>query len=163
MCTGIYVGRKASKNGHTYIGKSADSSASKDKLAGIKISSRQTGCAGKYHQSIESKLRFKLPNVCNRYIGIESCAVADGRGKMEVALSNDYGLCVTGTVSTHLHPKIAKIDPNTNNGICEQTICKLIIMTCKTCKESIDLIEKLMEKNGNLDPNTVLVADQKEA
>lgn len=163
MCTGIYVGKKASKNGNTFIGKTADTSAQKGKLVGIRISPKKTRCEGKIHKSIESKLKFKLPKTCNKFLAVESCAVNDNRGKMDVACSNDYGLCVTGTVTTYSHPKILKLDPLTENGICEQTICELIIMTCKNCTEAIDLIEKLMAKNGNFCPNTLIVADQKEA
>lgn len=82
---------------------------------------------------------------------------------MSDAAANEYGLAVTSTITASTSKKILKLDPYTENGICEPVVNNILGPTCKTARECVDVIEKIMKTQGSNNAEIILVADQEEA
>lgn len=65
MCTGVYVGKKVSANGHAIIARSADTWQQRDSMANFLSYPRKTN-NNKYVVSTETKFKYKLPKTTYR-------------------------------------------------------------------------------------------------
>ena len=162
MCTAIYIGKDVSKNGHTIIGRSCDLSYNKNTITTIRCDKRITNKPVRKSQAIESKICYKYPATTYKCLSSPIVPVTKYGTLTSIGL-NEYGLIVTGTITTYTSPEIEKVDPFLPDGICEETLPDFIGKTCKTPIDAIDFIEKTMSEKGNYSANSLVVADQKEA
>ena len=161
MCTGVYVGKKVSANGHTIIARSADTWQQRDSMTSFYSHPRKENNTNRYIDTIETDFKYKLPKTTYKYNSLPIIPAA--RGVMGDASANEYGLAVTATVTAYTCDAILALDPFTKTGICEPVVNNLLGCTCKTARECVDLIEEIMEDQGSNAAETILVADQDEA
>lgn len=70
---------------------------------------------------------------------------------------------MTATVTAATRQKAEDADPFVETGISEACIGDIIALNCKTARESVDFLARVMEESGNAEPSVILVADQDEA
>lgn len=159
MCTGLYIGKNVSVNGHAIIARSCDASLYRENTASIRSNPRTTQ-ANRYLECGESDIKYPLPKTTYKYLSMPTFPTV--RGSLGIYALNEYGLNCTATIDGYTRPEIRELDPFLKNGICEPIITNIFGASCKSVRESIDLIENIMENFGSALPNIMLMADQKE-
>ncbi len=162
MCTAVYIGKDVSADGTTIIARSCDLGSNKNTITTMSSTPRIENKPGRKIQAIESKALYEYPATTFKCLNTPIVPVNDYGTLTSIGL-NEYGFCVSGTITAYNYDKIKKLDPFTPDGICEETMPDYIGKTCKTPKDAIDWIEKTMERIGNYSANSLVVADQNEA
>lgn len=162
MCTAVYIGKDVSADGTTIIARSCDLGSNKNTITTMSSTPRIENKPGRKIKAIESKAVYRYPATTYKCLNTPILPV-NSYGTLTSIGLNEYGFIVTGTITAYNYDKIQKLDPFTDNGICEETLADYIGKTCKTPKDAIDWVEKTMEKIGNYSANSLVVADQNEA
>lgn len=166
-CTQVYVGRAASADGNTYVGRNEDFTPRKLKMFGI-----QEPRENVTYTSLESPL-FKLETTGKtaRYTYIRDHKDDDWEGNTHAyseAGINEYGVSASATLTADYNDKIAAKDPVGNAargkefGIGEFNLVDVILGHAKTAREGVAWLGKVIDKHGAYDPNLVTISDNKE-
>lgn len=159
-CTGLYIGRKCSADGTIIFGRSNDYNPT-TVMPYIKIREAMKGMSGRAVQGING-FRWELPADTYRYVSVPYPEIADYGSFASVAM-NEYGVAMTATI-TGYYCKAAQIaDPDVMSGVAEETIPDVLAPCSKTAREAIELLAKVIDKQGSAEQNIIMVADQQEA
>ena len=159
-CTGVYVGKKVSRDGGTIIARTLDLYP----LTTLMRKQAVPAVRGKPGRVLKGIDGFSWPLPENTYAYVCTPAVSsDGRGRYASAAVNEKGLAVTGTVTAWINPQARQMDPPADDGLCEEVIPDLIASCCRTAREGVELIARVMEKIGSAEQNIILLADPGEA
>lgn len=158
MCTSIMVGRKASMNNTTLIGRNED-----------------------FHEAINPKrLEYvnKLPRIFKSvYTGVEieleeksfsfssipdSVSETYNNGRFSEASINEIGVAISATESLYSNDRVLRYDPYVEKGIAEDAIVDIVIPFVKNAKEGVLRLGHLIEKYGSREGNGVIFSDKKE-
>lgn len=161
MCTAIYVGKKISKNGHTFIGRTSDSWIYPESMAAFQSSNTSTNKKNTTIKSSLTDFTYKLPTNKYKYNSVPN--IPNEKGCFRQLFTNEYGVVGSATVTAFNGSKMKKVDPFTDNGLCEEVIIDVLAPSCKSARECVELIGKLMQDYGSNSPNIIFVADKKEA
>ncbi|MBO7721683.1 MAG: C69 family dipeptidase [Kiritimatiellae bacterium] len=159
-CTGLYVGRDVSADGSVLLARSVDLTAM-TKSARIAVTPRVENSPGRVHKGT-SGFSWPLPSTTWKFISTPLLA-AEGCGEFASACANEKGLIVTGTVTGHLRPAIARALPPAPNGCAEDNMPSLIAASCADAAGALDLIAAVMAGRGTREPNIYMIADRREA
>lgn len=159
-CTGLYVGKKCAADGHVMIGRSNDYYPS-TVMPYVAITEAQSGVPGRKVCGING-FTWELPATTCRYVSVPYTEVSD-YGRFASVAMNDYGVALTATVTGYYCKEAAAADPDVVDGVAEETIPDVLAPCCKTAREAIELLAKIIDQKGSAEQNIVMVADQKEA
>ena len=158
-CTGVYVGRKVSREGDTIIARTLDLYPLTTLMRMDIVPAEDA--PGRTLQG-EYGFRWPLPEHTFRYVctpAVRGC----GRGRYASAAVNERGVAVTGTVTAYIRPEIRQMDPPVDEGLCEEVIPDLVAACCATAREGVNLIARVMAERGSAEQNIILIADPGEA
>lgn len=161
-CTGMYVGKDASTDGTTIVARSEDQgSGAYNKM--FKVQKRVTK-AGRYFTDTGTGFKVKLPKTTYKYTYVPDSTDA-GDGMYPASCDNEYGVSVIGTVSTEVSKAYEAADPCTEyeKGLREAILPGLVAGQCKTAKQGVEVLAKLVDTYGSAEWNTLFIADQNEA
>lgn len=168
-CTGIYVGRDASENGSTYMGRSEDIGNLYDKMFGT--APAQDWPEGAIY---EDTYGFKMPYPSHTYaytyvkdspLNGETMTDEDGNYVGEAygeAGQNEKGVSVSATVSTSYNADAEAADPLVDTGICEISILSVLLGSSSTAKEAVDLLADVIDTYGAGECNSLMISDSTE-
>ena len=146
MCTTIIVGEHATVDGSFLVARSADSSSLKAQH--FIIHPAVTGQSGVYsckaHGGVND-FSYPLPENAMRYT-----TVPNWKTQLHGAVGfNEAGLGLTGTESIFASDEALSFDPyNKASGITEDDIPNVILPRCRTAKEGVLLLGKIIETQG---------------
>lgn len=146
MCTTIIVGAKATEKGHLFVARSADSTAMKAQHYVIhEARENQEGfyrCAD-YHG--DNNFTWPLPKNAMRYTTAPNWLT-----QLHGATGfNEAGLGISGTESIFASDAVLALDPyNTESGVTEDDIPTVILPECKTAREGVRLLGRIIEEVG---------------
>ncbi len=146
MCTTIIVGEKATADGSFLVARSADSSSLKAQH--FVIHPAKTGQSGVYsckaHGGVND-FTYPLPENAMRYT-----TVPNWKTQLHGAVGyNEAGLGLTGTESIFASDEALAVDPyNKASGITEDDIPDVILPCCRTAREGVELLGKIIETQG---------------
>jgi dipeptidase len=162
MCTTVIVGNKASSDGSLLLARSADSSAFKAQIFVIHPAA-EYGPEDIYrtrdHNGVNN-FSYPMPEKAMRYT-----SVPYWRTQLHGAVGfNEAGLGITATESIFARDDFLEIDPyNKDTGITEDDIIDVLLPRCKTAKECILFLGRIIETIGAGEGFGVGVADANEA
>ena len=159
-CTGFYVGKEVSKDGDVLLGRTVDHGAMATSFRQIVVP-RVENAPGRVLKGT-CGFEWPLPATTWKYVATPAIT-AEGIGDFSSAVANEKGLVMTATVTGHLGAKTWKAFKMAPHGCAEDNITPLVASSCANVQEALDLIGRVMAKNGTREPNIYMLADQKEA
>lgn len=161
MCTTVIVGEKASFDGSFLMARSADSSALKAQHFVIHPAKEYPEGAMYRTKDYDGATDFSypLPRQAMRYTTVPNWKT----GLHGAVGFNSEGLGITGTESIFARDDALAIDPyNKESGITEDDILDVLLPRCKTAREAVALLGKIIETQGAGEGFGVGFADDKE-
>lgn len=157
-CTQIYVGSNLTDTGDTYVGRSEDYSTRYPKLFGV-----QESLENPTYTSDESDFSWTYEGTSYRYTYVRDAQEEwDEVRPYSEAGTNEMGVSVSATESTSMNASIRKIDPLSSTGIGEFNIPDVILGTCATAREGVELLGSLVDEYGSSECNQIIIADSSE-
>lgn len=160
-CTAMYVGKNVSENGNAVLCRSVDSHP-QNGISCYVESPRIENQPGRSYDYDAINFHWPLPDTTYKYTAV----AFDSKTEVHCANEciNEYGLTVTATVTCYNSPDIKKIDPFCKDGGLSELVCSdLVCMCCKTAREGIEFVGKILDEKGSEAGNSIMVADQNEA
>lgn len=159
-CTGTYVGKKVSENGSTLVARTEDIGSAHPKSV-VVYPARDHASGTMYESEITN---FKYPNPVHTY---KYFAVPDSDGNNDDGIYdevgfNEHGLSISATVSADIREEINFIDPLVEDGLREADTATLVLSRCKTAREGVELIAKIVDEKGSAEGNITMIADKDE-
>lgn len=162
-CTGLYVGKDASADGTTIVGRSEDQGTGVyGKM--FKVQPRVKEKGRYYVDEGEEQEGFKvpLPETTYKYTYVPDSSDL-GDGQYPGTCTNEYGLAVVGTVSASPSEAYEAQDPYVHPGLREAILPGLLACQCKTARGAAEKLAKLTDKYGSEEGNILFFVDKKEA
>ncbi|MDO5673207.1 MAG: C69 family dipeptidase [Actinomycetaceae bacterium] len=157
-CTGIIIGQDLTTDGSAIFGRTEDLEQNHPKRllvheagkyqVGASIEGVNTGVA-----HIQTKPSLKFTSVSD---------VTPEDGDFDEAGFNSAGVAVDATISAGVSEAIEKIDPYTEKGWEEGVLTTVLLANATTAREGVELMAKLVDKDGMNEGDTLIIADQKE-
>jgi len=159
-CTGFAAGKKASSDGSLIIGRTEDISAFHPKR--FAINEAQHGEGMRRLTDPVNGFSIGLPVESCRWTMVRDIP-AQGDGLYPEACMNEYGVCISATVSTGVNEWVQMHDPLVSNGLREAYLPCTVIPYVRTAREGVLRLGTVIEQYGSAEGNTVLLADRDEA
>ena len=159
-CTGFYVGKDVSADGTTLIGRTVDTQPWTACFRTV-VTPRVENAPGRVHRGLKG-FEWPLPATTWRYACTPSVS-AFGKGVFASGCVNEKGLAVSGTVTGYIRAGIRKADPYVPGGAAEENLPGLLIASCSTAREAVELTGRVIAERGNREPNIYMYVDPKEA
>lgn len=162
-CTGVYVGKKASADGTTIVGRSEDqANGAYNKRFYVRPRTVESGRT--YVDTGEGQEGFSvpLPETTYKYTYIPDSSDA-GDGEYPACSMNEYGLTVVATVTAAAKDEYLELDPYINPGLREAILAGLLAGQCKTAREAVDNLAEMMKIYGSSEGNILFFVDQQES
>ena len=167
-CTTVLVGRKASNDGSTIIGRTDDGHFDVKKMIVVDPKTIKR----KYTSKIEH-LTIELPEEPLRYTACPS--VDEEKGIWAASGINAANVAITATETITTNPRVMGADPlvcyqpkqgrNTKEvpgGISEEDIVTLVLPYIRSAREGVTRLAGLIEKYGTSEYNGIAFSDEKD-
>ena len=167
-CTTVLVGRKASNDGSTIIGRTDDGHFDVKKMVVVDPKTVKRT----YTSKIEH-LTIELPEYPMRYTACPS--VSEEKGVWAASGINAANVAITATETITTNPRVQGADPlvkyqpkkgrNTKEvpgGISEEDIVTVVLPYIKSAKEGVKRLAGLIEKYGTSEMNGIAFSDEKD-
>ncbi len=159
-CTGFAAGKRATKDGTFIIGRTEDISAFHPKHFTV-----NPACPSEGSYTLTDPINgfsIELPAKQCRQTMVRDVP-EQGDGLYPEACMNEYGVCISATVSTGVNEFVRQYDPLIPNGLREAYVPCTVIPYIKSAREGVVRLGKIIERYGSAEGNTVLFADSDEA
>lgn len=157
-CTSILIGKKASIDGSTMIGRNEDAKASWPKH--FVVHPAEDFVDKQKYVSNENGFSMHLPK--RRYKYTATPEWTDKEGLFEEDGFNEYGVAMSATESAYSNQRVLGVDPLVKAGIGEEAMLTVVLPYIKTAREGVERLGKIIEKYGTSETNGVLFSDQEE-
>lgn len=160
-CTGVYVGKDVSDQGTYIIARSEDQGQS-DYNKMFLVQPHVDNVPGRYIEDTATGFRIPLPATTYQYTYVPDYTRGDD-GMYPGSCTNEYGVSVTGTVSTSTCDAWRSADPFIEPGLREAILAAAVAAVSKTAREAVDVLLGYVDEYGSEEGNTVMINDQNEA
>lgn len=160
-CTGMYVGKKVSVEGHTLIGRTIDS-ISPTIAKCVQIVNRVENSPGRFYVGGDEHLGLPLPATTYKSI-VTPVSNTTRSYRYDSACINEMGVIYSGTVTGGTAPEALEADPFVKSGVAEANISAYIIQTSATAREAVERLLKAIDEKGHNGPEIYMMADTNEA
>lgn len=161
MCTTILAGNLATKDGSILLTRSADSNALKAQHFVIHPAKNYPAGSLYKTQDFKGATNFVWPRPSH---AMRYTSAPNWQTQLHGAVGfNEAGLGVTGTESIFARDDFLAIDPyNKESGITEDDILEVILPECKTARQGVQLLGRIIETAGCGEGFGVAFGDSKE-
>lgn len=160
-CTGLYVGKDASKDG-TYIIARSEDQGKGDYNKMFVVVDRVENQPGRFMEDTGNGFKLPLPDTTFKYTMVPDYT-GGGDGTYPGACTNEYGVSITGTVSASPCEAFETADPYVEPALREAILPAAVAAVSKTAREAVDVLLGYVDTYGSEEGNTVMIADQTEA
>lgn len=157
-CTSILIGKKATIDGSTIIGRNEDSQASWPKH--FVVNKRRQSSQPEKFISKANKFQMELPALRFKYTSTPEWTTDEGL--FEEDGFNEYGVAMSATESAYANEVVLGADPLVEDGIGEEAMITVVLPYIKSAREGIKRLGDIVEKYGTCETNGVLFSDQDE-
>ena len=157
-CTSILIGKKATLDGSTIIGRNEDSQASWPKH--FVVNKRRKSSKPEKFISKANKFQIELPEVQFKYTSTPEWTTDEGL--FEEDGFNEYGVAMSATESAYSNQVVLGADPLVEDGIGEEAMITVVLPYVKSAREGIKRLGDIVEKYGTCETNGILFSDQEE-
>ena len=164
-CTGVYVGKDVSGDGSTILARSNDyQQLWANRLEVVERVENKPGRTMPIDRA--GTVQVELPATTYRYTAtpwMDSAIKASKFGRDATACTNEYGLAMTMSVTGHTNQAALDADGLVKDGLTEFTASDFVVCQCKTAREAVELLARIIDQYGSSECNMALMADQQEA
>ena len=164
-CTGIYVGKKASKDGTIIIARSNDHMSDWSNYIQLK-DGNNNGSGRSMPVSADGLVVTDIPDRTYRYVctpWMDSTTASNGLTHDAAICMNECGVVMTMAVSADPNKDMEKADPFTKGGVCEQSVTDYLICQCATARDAVKMLLDTVDTYGCAEGAIAMIADRKEA
>lgn len=157
-CTSILIGKKATIDGSTIIGRNEDAQASWPKHFVVH----------EHHEFlteqefISTANNFKMPLPKTRYKYTATPEWTTKEGLFEEDGFNEYGVAMSATESAYANETVLGADPLAEDGIGEEAMISVVLPYVKTAREGVARLGEIVEQYGTCETNGILFSDADE-
>lgn len=159
-CTGLYIGKKCSASGAVVIARCNDFHPTTI-MPYVEITEAMSNVPGRQVHGING-FTWDLPATTFRYVSVPYPEISD-YGVFASVASNEHGLALTATITGYYCQAAREADGDVPDGVAEETIPSILAPCCRTAREAIELMARVIDLKGSAEQNIIMVADQKEA
>ncbi|MFC6323516.1 C69 family dipeptidase [Companilactobacillus baiquanensis] len=157
-CTSILIGKKATIDGSTIVGRNEDSQASWPKhfVVNEHVEFPET-------QKFVSKangFQMDLPQIRYKYTSTPEWTFKEGL--FEEDGFNEYGVAMSATESAYSNQQVLGADPLVKDGIGEEAMVTVVLPYIKTAREGVLRLGEIIEKYGTCETNGIIFSDKNE-
>jgi dipeptidase len=157
-CTSILVGKKASIDGSTLIGRNEDCKATWPKHFVVhhhkEFSSHPT------FKAKENHFTMVLPTTRYKYTATPEWT--DKFGLFEEEGINEHNVAMSATESAYANNYVLGFDPLVENGLNEASIITVVLPYVKSAREGVKRLGNIISQFGANESNGILFSDSKE-
>ncbi|ANZ58201.1 C69 family dipeptidase [Fructilactobacillus lindneri] len=157
-CTSILVGRKATTDGSTLIGRNEDAKSAWPKR--FIVHEHQKLAKQQKFISKDNNFQILLPKERLKYTATPEWT--DKFGLFEEDGINEDGVAMSATESTYANNQVLGADSLVKNGIGEEAMLTVVLPYIKTAKEGVKRLGKIVSEYGASETNGILFSDCKE-
>ncbi|NDS15981.1 C69 family dipeptidase [Fructilactobacillus sanfranciscensis] len=154
-CTSILVGKNATTDGSTLIGRNEDCKAAWPKR--FIVNEHQVLDKPQKFVSKDNGFTLELPKERGKYTSTPEWT--DKYGVFEEDGINEYGVAISATESTYANNKVLGFDPLVSNGIGEEAIVTVVLPYVKSAIEGVNRLGEIINKYGASETNGILISD----
>lgn len=155
-CTGIIIGKDASVDGSTIIGRNEDMGSAWAKHFVV----RPANSNNPDFVSASNGFKIQLPAEHMEYTAIPEWDVSEGL--FEEGGINSAKVAMSATESATSNKKVLKIDPLVEDGIDEAAMTTVVLPYIRSAREGVERLGKIVEEHGSAETNGVAFADKNE-
>lgn len=160
-CTGVYVGKDVSDQG-TYIIARSEDQAQSDYNKMFMVQPRVENVPGRVILDTATGFEVPLPDTTYKYTYVPDYTRGED-GMYPGSCTNEYGVSITGTVSTSTCDAWREADPFIEPGLREAILAAAVAAVSTTAREAVDVLLEYVDTYGSEEGNTVMINDQDEA
>ena len=159
-CTSILVGKKATANGSTMIGRNEDCRSAWPKH--MTVHSHQEGIENNHYSSPDKDNDFEidLPSTSFKYTATPEWT--DEFGTFEEDGINEFNVAMSATESAYANRRVLGYDPLLKSGIAEEAMINVVLPFIKTAREGVERLGQIVSEHGAAEANGVLFSDENE-
>lgn len=159
-CTGIVVGKNASADGSLIMGRTEDIGAAYNKT--FKVNPATTGEGTTTVEDPYNGFVGEVPATGAKWTMLNDVPEHDD-GLYPAGSMNEYGVSMTGTISTSVNDSVKEFDPLVREGgLREAYIHNVVMPFATTAREGVQILGNVVETYGSAEANTVIFADADE-
>lgn len=159
-CTSILVGKNASADGSTMIGRNEDSRAAWAKKfinhPHTEFDVPQTFKS----QDSDHPFTMTLPKIRAKYTATPEWTAK--YGLFEEDGINEYGVAMSATESAYCNARVLAADPYVQDGIGEEAMVTVTLPYIHSAREGVERLGHIIEEHGTYETNGILFSDQEE-
>ena len=160
-CTGVYVGKDVSDQGTYLLARSEDQGQS-DYNKMFLVQPRVDNVPGRFIEDTATGFKIPLPDTTWQYTYVPDYTRGDD-GMYPGSCTNEYGVSITGTVSTSTCEKWEEADPFIEPGLREAILPAAVAAVATSARNAVDVLLGYVDEYGSEEGNTVMICDQNEA
>lgn len=157
-CTSILVGKKATIDGSTMIGRNEDSQASWPKHFVVHPHTEHT--TEQTFVSSANGFKMPLPKLQFKYTATPEWTTKEGL--FEEDGFNEFGVAMSATESAYANETVLGADPLVEDGIGEEAMVTVVLPYVKTAREGVARLGAIIEEYGTCETNGILFSDADE-
>ncbi|QBO35197.1 C69 family dipeptidase [Periweissella cryptocerci] len=157
-CTSILIGKDASIDGSTMIGRNEDSRAAWAKA--LVVRPHEEFLEPQTFVSKDNGFTMELPKVRGKYTATPEWTKEFGL--FEEAGINEYGVAMSATESTYTNERALAVDPLETDGIGEEAMVTVVLPYVQSAREGVRRLGMIIEEYGTCESNGVLFSDREE-
>lgn len=159
-CTSILVGKNASADGSTMIGRDEDSQAAWAKKfvvhPHVEYDEPQTFTS----QDVKHPFTMTLPKIQAKYTATPEWTTQFGL--FEEDGINEYGVAMSATESAYCNTRVLAADPYVQDGIGEEAMVTVTLPYIRSAREGVEHLGHIIEEHGTYETNGILFSDVNE-
>lgn len=159
-CTSILVGKNATADGSTLIGRNEDSRAAWAKK--FVVHPHQEFDEPQLFTSSDADHPFTmtLPKICAKYTATPEWTAK--YGLFEEDGINEYGVAMSATESAYCNARVLAADPYVQDGIGEEAMVTVVLPYIRSAREGVERLGQIVETKGTYETNGILFSDDDE-
>ncbi len=159
-CTSILVGKNASADGSTMIGRNEDSRAAWAKKFVIHPHTEFDAPQPFKSQDAAHPFTMTLPKIRAKYSATPEWTPA--YGLFEEDGINEYGVAMSATESAYCNARVLAADPYVRDGIGEEAMVTVTLPYIHSAREGVERLGHIIEEHGTYETNGILFSDASE-
>jgi Dipeptidase len=157
-CTSILIGKAATVDGSTIVGRNEDAMASWPKH--FVIHEHKEFPEAQEFDSQANGFKISLPKTRYKYSATPEWTFKEGL--FEEDGFNEYGVGMSATESAYSNQRVLGADPLVKDGIGEEAMITVVLPYVKTAREGVLRLGKIIEEYGTCETNGIIFSDKNE-
>ncbi|MFC6182021.1 C69 family dipeptidase [Lactiplantibacillus daowaiensis] len=159
-CTSILIGKNATADGSTMIGRNEDSRAAWAKKMVIHPHQEFDDPQTFKSNDVDHPFTMTLPTIRAKYTATPEWTPK--YGLFEEDGINEYGVAMSATESAYCNARVLAADPYVQDGIGEEAMVTVTLPYIRSAREGVERLGQIIETKGTYETNGILFSDAEE-